>query len=122
MLSSIIPGLGDNVDESALWKLPWGIALIPLIPCFGALLLFVSGIVKSGLTGQRIRKREQRKPDAARPPALDRFTAAFLMIRKRQQKAVDEKTRGLLEHLSGDPDVEKGGDGIRGSSGNRKDL
>jgi hypothetical protein len=48
------------------------------------------------------------------PPALDKFTAAFLNIRERQQKAVDEKTKGLLEHLSGDPDVEKGGGGIRG--------
>jgi len=122
MLSSIIPGLGDNVDANAVWKLPWGIALIPLVPCFGALLLFVSGIVQSGLTGQRIRKREQRKPYGARPPALDKFAAAFLIIRERQQKAVDEKTRGLLEHLSGDPDVEKGGNGIRGSSGNRTDL
>jgi hypothetical protein len=107
MLSSIIPGLGDHVDENALWKLPWGIALIPLILCFGALLLFVSGIVKSGLTGQRIRKREQRKPDAARPPALNRFTAAFLMIRERQQKAAEEKKGPLPEQLSGDPNVEK---------------
>jgi hypothetical protein len=63
------PGLGDNVDANAVWKLPWGIALIPLAPYFGALLLFVLGIVKSGLTGQRIRKREQRKPYGARPPA-----------------------------------------------------
>ena len=55
-------------------------------------------------------------------PVLDKFAAAFLIIRERQQKAVDEKPRGLLEHLSGDPDVEKGGDGIRGSSGNRTDL
>jgi hypothetical protein len=101
------PGLRDNVDAEAWWKLPWGIALIPLVPCFGALLLFVSGIVKSGLTGQRIRKREQRKPSDARPPALDKFTEAFLIIRERQQKAVDEKTRGLLVHLSGDPNVEK---------------
>src|SRR5262245_4863644 len=122
MFSSIIPGRGDNVDANAVWKLPWGIALIPLVPCLGALLLFVSGIVKSGLTGQRIRKREQRRPYGARPPALDKFTAAFLIIRERQQKAADEKTRGSLEHLSGDPEVEKGGDGIRGSSGKRTDL
>jgi hypothetical protein len=113
MLLSIKPGLGvnpglrDNVDADAVWKLPWGIALIPLVPCFGALLLFVSGIVKSGLTGQRIRKREQRKPYGARPPALDKFTEAFLIIRERQQKTVDEKTRGLLVHLSGDPNVEE---------------
>jgi hypothetical protein len=78
MLSSIIPGLGDIVDANAWWKLPWGSALIPLVPYFGALLLFVSGIVKSGLTGQRIRKREQRKPYAARPPALDKFAAGVL--------------------------------------------
>ena len=89
----INPRLGDNVDANAGWKLPWGIALIPLVPCFGALLLFVSGIVKSGLTGQKILKREQRKPDGAHPPALDKFTEAFLIIRERQQKAVDEKTR-----------------------------
>jgi hypothetical protein len=128
MLHSINPGLGinprlgDNVDANAMWKLPWGIALIPLVPCFGALLLFVSGIVKSGLTGQKIPKREQRKPYGAHLPALDKFTEAFLIIRERQQKAVDEKTRGLLKQLSGDPDVEKGRDGIRGSSGNRTDL
>jgi len=48
------------------------------------------------------------------PPALDKFTAAFLNIRERQQKAVDEKTRGLLEHLSRDPDVEKGGTEFEG--------
>jgi hypothetical protein len=122
MLLSINPGLGDKVDANAWWKLPWGIALIPLVPSFGALLLFVSGIVKSGLTGQRIRKREQRKPSAVCPPALDKFAAVFLMIRERQQKAAEEKKGPLLEHLSGDPDVEKGGDGIRGSSGNRTDL
>jgi hypothetical protein len=107
MLSSIIPGLGDNVDANAVWKLPWGIALIPLVPCFGALLLFVSGIVKSGLSGQRIRKREQRKPSAVRPPAFDKFAAAFRTTGERQQKADDEKTRALPEHFSGDPDVEK---------------
>ena len=60
MLSSIISVLEDDANE--VWKLPWGIALIPLVPYFGALLLFVLWIVKSGLTGQRIRKREQRKP------------------------------------------------------------
>ena len=55
------------------------------------------------------------------PPALDKFTAAFLNIRERQLKPVDEKTMGSLEQLLGNPDVEKGGDGIRGSSGNPKD-
>src|SRR5262249_17160005 len=117
----VIPRLGDNVDANAAWKLPWGIALIPLVPSFGALLLFVSGIVKSGLTGQRFRKREQHTPYGARTPALNKFTATFLMIRERQQKAVDEKKRGLLEHLSGDPDVDKGGDGIFRKS-NRQTL
>jgi hypothetical protein len=42
----------------------------------------------------RIRKREQRKPYGARPPALNKFAAAFLIIRERQQKAVDEKPKG----------------------------
>ena len=56
------------------------------------------------------------------PPALDKFTAAFLNIRERQLKPVDEKTMGSLEQLLGNPDVEKGGDGIGGSSGNRQDL
>ena len=107
MLSSIIPGLGDNVDANAVWKLPWGIALIPLVPYFGALLLFVSGIVKSGLTGQRIRKREQRKPSAARPPALDKFAGAFSIAGEPQQKAADEKKGALLKQFSGDPNVEK---------------
>jgi hypothetical protein len=106
MFSSIIPGLGDNVDANAVWKLPWGIALIPLVPCFGALLLFVSGIVKSGLTGQRVRKREQRKPSDGRSPALDKFTAAFLIIRERQEEAVDEKKGALLKQCSGDPNIE----------------
>ena len=100
------PGLGDNVDANAVWKLPWGIALIPLVPCFGALLLFVSGIVKSGLTGQRIRKRERRKPYGARP-ALDKFAGAFSIAGEPQQKAADEKKGALLERFSGDPDVEK---------------
>ena len=106
-MSSINPELEDDDDANAVWKLPWRIALIPLVAYCGALSLFVSGIVKSGLTGQRIRKREQRKPSDARPPALDRFTEAFLIIRERQQKAVDEKTSGSLVHLSGDPNVEK---------------
>jgi hypothetical protein len=71
--------LGDNhTPDLEEWKLPWRSALIQLAPYFGALLLFVLGIVKSGLTGQRIRKREQRKPYAARPPALDKFAAAVL--------------------------------------------
>jgi hypothetical protein len=86
-------GLGDNVEANAWWKLPWAIALIPLVPYFGALLVFVSGILKSGLTGQRIRKREQREPPVARPTGLDKFAAAFSIAGEQQQKALDEKTR-----------------------------
>ena len=41
------------------------------------------------------------------PPALDKFTAAFLNIRERQQKAAEEKKGAKLQHFSGDPDVEK---------------
>jgi hypothetical protein len=113
MLLSINPGLGvnpgllgDNVDANAVWKLPWGIALIPLVPYFGALLLFVLGIVKSGLTGQKIRKREQHKPYGARP-ALDKFAGAFSLAGEPQQKAADEKKGALLKQFSGDPNVEK---------------
>jgi hypothetical protein len=36
--------------------------------------------VKSGVTGQRIRKQEQRKPYPALPLALDKFAAAFLVL------------------------------------------
>jgi hypothetical protein len=106
MLSSIIPGLDrDNANEVS--KLPWGIALNPLVPCLVALLLFILGILKSGLTGQRIHKREQLAPSAARPPVLDKFTATFLMIRERQQKAAEEKKGPVLEQLSDDSDVEE---------------
>ena len=112
MLLSINPRLGINrrlginVDANAVWKLPWGIALIPLVPCFGALLLFVSWIVKSGLTGQKIRKREQHKPYDARP-ALDKLAGAFSIAGEPQQKAADEKKGTLLKQFSGDPNVEK---------------
>jgi hypothetical protein len=106
MLSSIVPGLDDD-NANEVSKLPWGIALNPLVPCLGALLLFLLGILNSGLTGQRIRKREQLAPSAARPPALDKFTATFLMIRERQQKAAEEKKGPVLEQLSGDSDVEE---------------
>jgi hypothetical protein len=106
MLSSIVPGLDDD-NANEVSKMPWGIALIPLVPGFGALLLFVLGILKSGLTGQRIRKREQLAPSAARPPALDEFTATLLMIRERQQKAAEEKKGPVLEQLSRDSDVEE---------------
>jgi hypothetical protein len=47
----------DHTPELEEWKLPWRSALIQLVPYFGVLLLFVSGIAKSGLMGHRIRKR-----------------------------------------------------------------
>jgi hypothetical protein len=109
-------------DDDDGWK---------LVPYFGATLVFFSWIVQSGL---RARKRkavglkfepnalrsigsvngprrftldDRFKPSAARPPTLDKFAAAFSIAHERQQKAADEKTRGLLEHPLGDPDVEK---------------
>src|SRR5262249_52264071 len=74
ILPSTKPELEDDDDG---WK---------LVPYFGALLLFFSWIVKSGL-GARKRKaasigsvngEERYKPFSARPPALDKFAAAFL--------------------------------------------
>jgi hypothetical protein len=56
MLHSINPKLQDDDNSNAGWKLPWRIALIPLVPYLGALLLLVLGIVK-GRPGARIRKR-----------------------------------------------------------------
>src|SRR5262249_43024224 len=47
------------------------------------------------------------RPFGARPPALDKFAAAFSIAGEPQQKAADEKTRALLEHFSGDTDVKK---------------
>jgi hypothetical protein len=120
MSPSSNPELDEEEGATAVW----------LILLFVAVLFLLSRIAQSPL-GVRKRKAASLKfePNAsqssgfgARPPALDKFAAAFLTIRKRQQKTVDEKTTGLLEHLSSDPDVEKGGDGIRGSSGNRTDL
>ena len=49
------------------------------------------------------------KPSVVRPPALDKFPAAFSIAGERQQKAADEKTPALEEHFSGYPDVEKTG-------------
>ena len=105
MLSSIVPGLDDD-NANEVSKMPWAIALNPLVPCLGALLLFVLAILKSGLTGQRIRKRERRKPYGARP-ALDKFAGAFSIAGEPQQKAADEKKGTLLKQFSGDPNVEK---------------
>ena len=116
MLPSTNPQLEDDEDADAGWK---------VVPYFGALLLFFSGIVKSGL-GARKRKaaslkfepdalrfigsvngEERYKPSGARSPALDKFAAAFSIGGEPQQKAADEKKGPLLEHFSGDLDVEK---------------
>jgi hypothetical protein len=56
---------------------------------------------------RRFTLEDRFKPSGARPPALDKFAAAFSIAGERQQKPADEKTRALLEHVSGDPDVEK---------------
>ena len=61
------------------------------------------------------------KPSGARPPALDKFAAAVSIAGERQQKAADEKARVLLEHFSGDPDVEKARAEFE-CSGNQRDL
>jgi hypothetical protein len=47
------------------------------------------------------------KPSGARPAALDKFATAVSIASEQQQRAADEKTRALLEHFSGDPDVGK---------------
>jgi hypothetical protein len=110
-------------DDDDGWK---------LVPYFGAVLVFFSWIVQSGLdaikrkaarlkfepnalrftgsvNGPRTFRLEDRfKPSGARPPALDKFAAAFSIAGEQQQKPADEKTRALLEHVSCDPDVAKG--------------
>jgi hypothetical protein len=109
-------------DDDDGWK---------LVPYFGAALVFFSWIMQRGLgaikrkvarfkfepntlrsTGSvigpgRFTLEDRFNLSGARPPALDKFAAAFSIARERQQKAADEKTRALLEHFSGDPDVEK---------------
>jgi hypothetical protein len=122
MLASTNPALEDDDEGNLWWK---------LVPYFGAALLFFSWIVRSGLAA---RKREAAwfkfepnalesigsvngprgftledrfKPSGARPPALDKFAAAFSTAGERQQKATEEKKGALLEHFSGGPDVEK---------------
>ena len=119
MLPSTYPELEDDDDG---WR---------LVPYFGILLVFFSWIVQSGLgaikrkaarlkfepnalrsTGsvngpRRVTLEDRFKPSGASPPALDKVAAACSIANERQQKAADEKTRGLLEHFSGDPDVGK---------------
>ena len=108
ILTSTNPELEDD-DANPRWKLPWRNALVQLVPSFAVLLLFVSWIVKNGLTGHRIRKRlrSNASPDGARSPALDKFAAAFSTGGEPQQKAADEKLGPLLEHSPGDLDVER---------------
>ena len=109
ILPSTNPELEDDDEANPGWKLPWRNALVQLVPSFAALLLFVSWIVKNGLTGHRIRKRlrSNASPEGARSPALDKFAAAFSTGGELQQKAADEKKGPLLEHSPGDLDVEK---------------
>ena len=42
-----------------------------------------------------------------RPGQLDKFTEAFESAGEKQEKAADEKTRVLLDQISGNPGVEK---------------
>ena len=102
----ILPSTNPGLEA---WKLPWRIALIQLVPYFGVVLLFVSAIVKSGLTGRRIRKwlRSNPSPDGPHSPAFDNLAAAFSTHGETQQEAADEKKGPLLEHSSGDLDVER---------------
>src|SRR5271165_36127 len=119
VLPSTNPELEDDDDG---WR---------LVPYFGTVLLFLSWIVQSGLgaikrkaarlkfepnalrsTGsvngpRRVTLEDRFKPSGASPPALDKVAAACSIANERQQKAADEKTLGLLEHFSGDPDVGK---------------
>jgi len=125
MSPSTNPKLDVDDDPNGGWK---------LVPYFGAMLLFFSWIVQNGF-GTRKRKAARLKfepacaqtkranftalregmPDLAniatgleaRPPALNKLAAAFSIAGEGQQKAADEKTPALLEHVSGDPDVEK---------------
>ncbi len=114
MLRSTNPELDDDDDK---WK---------FVPYFGAVLLFFSWILQNWT--RRVTKgkvaslkfepnalrsigsvngEERCKPYGARPPALDKFGAAFSIAGEPQQKVADEKKETLLEHFSGDPDVEE---------------
>jgi hypothetical protein len=114
MLRSTNPELEDDDDK---WK---------FVPYFGAVLLFVSWISQSwtrrGTKGKvaslkfepnalrsigSVNGEERCKPYGARPAALDKFGAAFSIAGEPQQKIADEKKETLLEHFSGDPDVEE---------------
>jgi len=78
-------------------------------------LLCCSRIVQSGLEARK-RKAAWVEPNAlpsmgsvngARPLALEKFAAAFSTTGEPKQMSVEEKKAALLEHFSGDPDVEK---------------
>jgi hypothetical protein len=107
-LSSTNPELEDDDGANAGWK---------LVPYFAAALLFFSWIVQSGLDARKRKApglkfepnplRSLGSVNGARPPALDKFAAAFSIAGERQQKAAEEKKGALLGHFSGDPDVEK---------------
>jgi hypothetical protein len=68
---------------------------------------FVDSLPSIGsVNGPRTFTLEDRfKPSGARPPALDKFAAAFSIAGERQQKAAGEEIGALLEHFSADPDV-----------------
>jgi hypothetical protein len=119
MLPSTNPELDDDDDK---WK---------FVPYIGAALLFFSWIVQSGLAARKRKAawfkfepnalesigsvngprgftlEDRFKPSGACAPALAKFAAAFSTAGERQQKATEEKKGALLEHFSGDPDVEK---------------
>jgi hypothetical protein len=116
------PNNNELDDDEAGWKLTL---------YFGAVLLFFSWVVQSGLSAIKLKAAKLKfEPNALRsigsmngprrfkvedgskhsgphPPALDKFAAASSIAGERQQKEAEEKTHALLEHLPGDPDVEK---------------
>jgi hypothetical protein len=107
MLPSTNPDRDDDDEGNLGWK---------LVPYFGVVLLCFSRMVQSGLDARKRKAAELKfEPNAlrsigslngARPPTLDKFAAAFSIAGERQQKAAEEKKGALLEHFSGDPDVE----------------
>jgi hypothetical protein len=106
MLPTTNPDPDDDDEGNLGWK---------LVPYFGVVLLCFSRIVQNGL-GARKRKAAWLEPNvlrfigsvnSARPLALEKFAAACSTTGEPQQKAAEEKKGALLEHFSGDPDVEK---------------
>jgi hypothetical protein len=108
--AKILPSTNPTLDDDDEGNLGW-----KLVPYFGVVLLCFSRIVQSGL-GARKRKAALLEPNAlwsigsvngARPLTLEKFAAACSTTGEPQQKTAEEKKGALLEHLSGDPDVEK---------------